>query len=251
MSDLDHSIKPESSLATSADRAAGGRTQGMIAPIGGPTIGPTIGLTGGIAMGKTALSTYLHQAYGLPVLDADLYARAAVAPGTAVLEAIVQRYGPSLRQPDGSLERSKLGAIVFADPAERQWLEQQIHPQVRRHMQADAAQRRAAQPDVPILMVIPLLFEAQLTDWVSEIWVICCPQTQQLQRLIAREALTEVQAMARIGAQLPIGQKCDRADVVIPNVGTVAELAAAADRAMNQRFPDWPKRSEASFGGHP
>jgi dephospho-CoA kinase len=219
----------------------------MIAPIGGPTIG----LTGGIAMGKTALSQYLSRAYGLPVLDADLYARAAVAPGTAVLEAIVERYGPSLRQRDGGLDRPQLGTIVFADPAERQWLEQQIHPQVRQQMQADAAQQRAAQPEIPILMVIPLLFEANLTDWVSEIWVIYCPQTQQIQRLIARESLTEVQAMARIGAQLPIGQKCDRADVVIANVGTVGELAGEADRAMNRRFPDWPKRSEASFGGHP
>jgi dephospho-CoA kinase len=67
--------------------------------------------------------------------------------------------------------------------------------------------------------------------------VVYCPQTQQLQRLMAREALTEAEALVRIGAQLPIGQKCDRADVVIANTGTVAELEREADRAMNQRFP--------------
>jgi dephospho-CoA kinase len=217
MSDLDHSV-------TSSHRAQG---------LGGPIIG----LTGGIAMGKTALSDYLHQAYQLPVLDADLYARAAVAPGTAGLDAIFQRYGTGLRRPDGSLDRRQLGAIVFANSAERHWLEQQIHPYVRQQMQADAQQHRTSDPHIPIVFVIPLLFEADLTHWVSEIWVVYCPQIQQLQRLMARESLTEAEARLRIAAQIPIGQKCDRADVVLINEGTVAALEEGADRALTQRFP--------------
>ena len=217
MSDLRHSITPDA----------------LLAAIGGPMIG----LTGGIAMGKTAVSNYLHQVYQLPVLDADVYARAAVAPGTKGLDAIFARYGPELRRPDGSLDRRRLGAIVFGDSGERHWLEQQIHPYVRQQMQADAQQHRAVHPQTPIVFVIPLLFEADLTHWVSEIWVVYCPQIQQLQRLMARESLTEAEALVRIGAQLPIGQKCDQADVVLANLGTVAELQGEADRAITQRFP--------------
>jgi dephospho-CoA kinase len=101
-----------------------------------------IGLTGGIATGKSTVSDYLAQHHGLPVLDADLYAREAVAPGQAILKAIAQRHGPTLLHGDGTLNRPALGKIIFTDPAEKHWLEQQIHPFVRRRFADQMAELR-------------------------------------------------------------------------------------------------------------
>ena len=89
-----------------------------------------IGLTGGIATGKTTVANYLASAYNLPVFDADIYARDAVAVGSPILSAIAQRYSKEILLPDGSLNREKLGTIIFAQPEERHWIESLIHPYV-------------------------------------------------------------------------------------------------------------------------
>ncbi|HEY9845127.1 MAG TPA: dephospho-CoA kinase, partial [Candidatus Caenarcaniphilales bacterium] len=89
-----------------------------------------IGLTGGIATGKTTVANYLASAYQFPILDADTYAREAVQPGSIVLQKIVERYGPAVLLPDGTLNRAHLGNIIFQDSGERVWLETQIHPYV-------------------------------------------------------------------------------------------------------------------------
>ncbi|NEP52321.1 MAG: dephospho-CoA kinase, partial [Moorea sp. SIO3C2] len=90
-----------------------------------------IGLTGGIATGKTTVSNYLADTYRLPILDADIYAREAVQPDSPILKQIYQRYGLQVQHSDGTLNRKRLGEIIFSNPAERQWLEEQIHPYVR------------------------------------------------------------------------------------------------------------------------
>jgi dephospho-CoA kinase len=192
----------------------------------------TIGLTGGIAMGKTTVATYLADRYQLPILDADIYAREAVAAGSPVGDRIFERY-PAVRQADGTLDRAKLGAIVFAAPAERQWLEQQIHPVVRDRMITERARYHAAQPDVPVVWVVPLLFEAGLAGLVDEIWVVYCPREQQLQQLQRREPqLSPAQVVARIDSQMPIAQKCAQADVVLENTTTLAALLSQVDAAI-------------------
>jgi dephospho-CoA kinase len=192
----------------------------------------TIGLTGGIAMGKTTVSNYLADRYQLPILDADIYAREAVAPGSPVLARIADRF-PDILQADGRLDRAKLGAIVFAQPEERQWLEQQIHPFVRDRMTADRARHHAANPNVPVVWVVPLLFEAGMTTLVDEIWVIYCPREHQLQQLMRREPqLSPAQAIARIGSQMPIAEKCAQADVVLDNSTTLAALLHQVDVAI-------------------
>ena len=195
-----------------------------------------IGLTGGIGMGKTTVSNYLANRYSLPVLDADVYAREAVQPGTPVLAKISDRYGSKILHLDGTLNRRRLGEIVFHDPAERRWLEQQIHPYVRQEMttkrdhllQIQASQNLAT----PIVLVVPLLFEAQMTDIATEIWVVYTPVHQQLQRLMQREKLTLEQAQSRINSQMPIQEKCDRATIILDNSSTVAALLEQIDRAM-------------------
>ncbi len=188
-----------------------------------------IGLTGGIATGKTTVSDYLAASYGLPVLDADQLARSAVEPGSPLLPAIAQRFGADVIGTDGSLDRPRLGEIVFQQPAERQWLEAQIHPIVRAQLLAGIAAHQGRSNS--IVLAIPLLFEAQMTDLVTEIWVVSCEPTQQLHRLMARNHLTVDQAQARINSQWPLAQKVARADVVLHNQGTLPELFQQVDHA--------------------
>lgn len=188
-----------------------------------------IGLTGGIATGKTTVSDYLAAHYGLPVLDADQLARSAVEPGSPLLPAIAQRFGAEVIGADGLLDRPRLGEIVFQQPAERQWLEAQIHPIVRAQLLAGIAAHQGRSNS--IVLAIPLLFEAQMTDLVTEIWVVSCEPTQQLHRLMARNHLTVDQAQARINSQWPLAQKMARADVVLHNQGTLLELFQQVDHA--------------------
>ncbi len=191
----------------------------------------TIGLTGGIAMGKTTVSNYLADRYQLPILDADIYAREAVAVGSPVLGRIADRFAGVL-QADGGLDRAKLGAIVFAQPEERAWLEQQIHPFVRDRLIQERNRHQASNPDVPVVLVVPLLFEVKMTDLVDQIWVIYCPRAHQVQQLMQRDGLTLTQAEDRIASQTSIEQKCDWADVVLDNSTTASVLLAQVDAAI-------------------
>ncbi|MCT7986413.1 dephospho-CoA kinase [Laspinema sp. A4] len=188
-----------------------------------------IGLTGGIATGKTTVSNYLKNHHHLPVFDADIYARKAVQIGSEVLNQIVKRYGSSLLLPDRSLNRQKLGEIVFTQPPEKQWLEEQIHPQVRDRFLREIA---ALPEQSTAVLVIPLLFEAQMTDLVTEIWVVSCPGDRQIQRLMERDGLTREQAQARINSQMPLAEKCVQADVILDNSSTIEHLIQQIDVAL-------------------
>jgi dephospho-CoA kinase len=156
-----------------------------------------IGLTGGIASGKSSVGRLLA-ARGLPLLDADVYAREALAPGSAGAGAVLERYGAGVRAPGGEIDRAALGRIVFGDGAERRWLEQLVHPLVRARFAAEL-EELGAEPLV--VLVVPLLFEAGLETLCSEVWLVDCDETQQLQRLMARDGLGEADARARIAAQ--------------------------------------------------
>ncbi|MFM7530375.1 MAG: dephospho-CoA kinase [Nodosilinea sp.] len=190
-----------------------------------------IGLTGGIATGKSTVADYLQQHHGLPVLDADVYARQVVAPGSVVLGAIADRYGPILLLPDGQLDRARLGDIIFNQPAEKTWLEAQIHPRVS---QAMAAAMAVLGDHPTVVQVIPLLFEAQLTHQVTEIWVVTCRPEQQYQRLIQRSGLNPDQAQARIRSQIPLTEKAARADWLLDNSGDQPTLFRQVDQALQQ-----------------
>lgn len=190
-----------------------------------------IGLTGGIATGKSTASNYLAHKYHLPILDADIYAREAVAVGSPILETIFQRYGDRVQQPDLSLNRSALGEIIFNDPQEKQWLESQIHPYVRDRFQEEL-ERSSNNTSV---LDIPLLFEANLTDTVTEIWVVNCDRSLQISRLRQRSGLTPEQAQARIANQFPLKQKAAAADVVLDNNGSLSDLYLQIDTAITIR----------------
>jgi len=182
-----------------------------------------IGLTGGIASGKSSVGRHL-ETLGLPLLDADAFARDALSPGSNASKAVLDRFGASIQQAPISREtgkpplinRAELGRIVFNNPVERQWLEQLIHPIVsaRFSQELQHLHERAA-----VVLMIPLLFEAGLTRLCSEIWVVTCTPEQQLQRLQARDQLSKEDANARIQAQWPLTQKIKLADQVIDNSG--------------------------------
>lgn len=196
-----------------------------------------IGLTGGIGTGKTTVSDYLATAYHLPVFDADIYAREAVQLGSPVLKAIAQRYGSDILLFDGSLDRRQLGQIVFSSPDERRWLEQQIHPYVRDRLVGainDLSLRNTPTGaySSTVVLVVPLLFEAGMTDLVTEIWVVRCSEQQQIERLMQRSNLTLEQAQARINSQMAIDEKAARADVVLDNSSTPEALLKQVDFAL-------------------
>lgn len=187
-----------------------------------------IGLTGGIGTGKTTVSDYLAHRYQLPVLDADIYAREAVQLGSPILSKIFERYGSDIQLPDGKLNRKRLGEIIFSNVEDRQWVEQQIHPYVRDRIQFQLDTLKS----LTVVLVIPLLFEANMTDLVTEIWVVSCSTEQQLRRIIERDRLSPEQAKIRINNQLPLPEKIARADIVIDNSSTPKALLKQVDLAL-------------------
>jgi dephospho-CoA kinase len=185
-----------------------------------------IGITGGIGTGKSTVSNYLHTRYRLPIWDADLYARSAVAVGSPILHQISQRYGTDILQPDGTLDRRRLGEIIFTDLHERQWVEAQIHPYVRQRFEAEI---RNLEPNGTAVLVIPLLFEAGMSDLVTEIWVVGCDMATQIQRIVTRDLITTIEAERRIQSQMPLADKLKLADVKLDNSTTVADLERQID----------------------
>ncbi|MCP9899595.1 dephospho-CoA kinase [Cyanobium sp. Cruz CV13-4-11] len=181
-----------------------------------------IGLTGGIATGKSTVGALLA-ARGLLVLDADQFAREALAPGQPATEAVLARYGGAVAgEPEGSLDRAALGRIVFANEEERRWLEALVHPLVRQRFERELA----ALADAPtVVLMVPLLFEAELEALCSEVWLVDCEEDQQLQRLMVRDGLGEEEARGRLAAQWPLARKRGLADVVIDNRGSAAQLS--------------------------
>jgi dephospho-CoA kinase len=202
-----------------------------------------IGLTGGIATGKSTVGQLLAERFGLPLLDADLYARGALAPGTPGARAVLARYGEAVAAKalaakalaagaGDAIDRAALGRVVFADPLERRWLEQLVHPLVRQSIEAEL--ERLAHAPVVVLM-IPLLFETGLESLCSEVWLVTCRPETQLQRLIGRDGLTEHEARQRIAAQWPLARKQALADRLIHNDGDpqALEQQLAAALALN------------------
>lgn len=179
-----------------------------------------IGLTGGIATGKSYVGRRLREA-GVPLIDADVIAREVVRRGTPGLAAVVTRFGREILTPDGRLDRSRLGGIVFRDEAARRDLEAIVHPAVRRAIDAFFGELPAETPFA--VADIPLLFEAgRARDFDKVIVVACAPHTQT-KRVMVRDGLSREDAKRRVGAQLPIEDKARHADYVIRTDGTHAE----------------------------
>lgn len=191
-----------------------------------------IGLTGGIGSGKSAVAELLA-GHGAVIIDADLLAREAVAPGSPGLAAVVDAFGPGVLAPDGGLDRPSLGRLVFADADARARLNGIVHPQVRRL----AAEREAAlSPSAVAVHVIPLLVETGQQEAFDLVVVVDVPPEVQLARVRARDGLGEPEARARLAAQAGRDARLAVADVVIANDGSPAHLEEQVERLWRERL---------------
>lgn len=184
-----------------------------------------VGLTGGIGSGKSTVADLLH-ARGALIIDADALARQVVEPGTPALAELAARFGGQILQPDGSLDRPRLAALIFADPATRAEAEAIIHPRVR---EAAARLEAAAASGAIVVHVVPLLVETGQQGLYDVLVVVDLPVELQRARLIQRSALTAEEADARIAAQASRSDRLAAADVVIDNSGSLGDLEAQVD----------------------
>lgn len=175
-----------------------------------------IGLTGGIASGKSTVSA-LFVKHGALLVDADQVAREVVEPGEPALLQIIEQFGEAVLQPDGSLNRQALGALVFAEADKLKLLESITHPAIRARMLEKIEQYKAEQPDAVIVADIPLLYETKQAHLYEGIAVVYIPRAMQIARLMKRNSLSEAEATARIELQMDIEEKRKLADWVIDN----------------------------------
>lgn len=189
-----------------------------------------LGLTGGIATGKTTISNYL-KTKGIPVLDADEYARKVVEPGTPGLTDIVNTFGKQVLQSDGSLNRKLLGQIIFNDMTARQKLNGITHPRIQQ-MMTDKLQKLAKDKTPLVILDIPLLLENHNIAGADAIMVVTVPESIQLNRLMQRNNLTKEEAQRRIDAQMPLSEKEKLADFIVDNSGTIANTLTQVDKVI-------------------
>ncbi|TRM12922.1 dephospho-CoA kinase [Lentibacillus cibarius] len=177
-----------------------------------------IGLTGSIASGKSTVSLMFDD-YQIPVIDADKISREVVMPGETAYEQIVEMFGESILRDDKTIDRKKLGDIVFADEKKRKQLNSVVHPAVREKMlkKRDA---KTASGEKCVVLDIPLLFESKLTHLVDKTVVVYVDEEVQLERLMNRDGYSKKEAYQRIHAQMPVKEKAALADAVINNNGT-------------------------------
>ena len=184
-----------------------------------------IGLTGGIASGKSTVANYLKE-NGFAVIDADVAARKAVEKGTEGLRKVTEAF-PDVLNEDGTLNRKLLGTIIFNDKAQRDKLNQIVHPIVRRLMDEEKA--AALSQSKRVVMDIPLLYENKLEHTVDEVWVVYVSYDIQKMRLMKRNELSESEAEARIGSQMSMEEKRTEADIVIDNCNDIEALYQQLD----------------------
>lgn len=184
-----------------------------------------VGLTGGIASGKSVVSRQLVE-LGCRLVDADVLAREVVEPGAPALGAIVDAFGPDVVGPDGRLDRKRLGAVVFADPARRKTLEAITHPAITARRQAILAAWAAEGFDGIVVLDIPLLIEVGAVASVDRVILVYAEPAVQLERLIGRDGFAPAEAARRIASQMPLADKVRHAHYVVDNSGSPDETAA-------------------------
>lgn len=185
------------------------------------------GLTGGIASGKSTVSRMLRE-LGVPVLDADAFARQVVEPGTPGLAAVAARF-PDVLTPDGRLDRARLGARVFADAGERAALNAIVHPLVGQAF-LEKVQELAEQGVERAVYDVPLLIENGLHKNMDGVILVWVPRPIQKARLMTRDGLDEAAAEARLAAQLPLDAKRSQATWVVDNSGDLSSTRSQVEQ---------------------
>jgi len=181
-----------------------------------------IGLTGGIASGKSTVSKFLAE-LGAIIIDGDETAHRLMEPEQPIWEDVVNVFGREVLNPDSTIDRIKLGAIVFNDREKLQVLNQIAHPRIIAEIQNELQHIRRAQPNSLLVLDIPLLFEGRMDRLCDQVWVVWVPREIQIERLMDRNWLSREEAIKRIDAQMSLDAKARLADIVIDNSGTMEE----------------------------
>ncbi|SHK10344.1 dephospho-CoA kinase [Anaerobranca californiensis DSM 14826] len=178
-----------------------------------------IGLTGGIASGKSTISKILRR-LGAAIIDADLEAKATLKPETKCWELLVKEFGRGILKPDNTIDRKKLGNIVFGKPEKLKKLNEIVHPFVKERIKNKMAEIETKGKHKAIVLDAPLLIETGFHNLVDEVWVVDVDRETQVQRVMKRDSLSREQAIARINSQLPREERIKYATAIIDNMGT-------------------------------
>lgn len=193
-----------------------------------------IGLTGGIATGKSTVARLLAER-GAVVVDADLLAREVVEPGQPAIEEIAKEFGPEVVGADGRLDRSAVGAIVFADPERRHRLEAITHPRIQQLMGERIVTALENEPPL-VVADVPLLFENGRGGMFEGVMVVWCDAATELERLMARDGIGREDGERRLAAQMPVDEKRRLATWVIDNSGSEDATAAQVDAWWSEQI---------------
>jgi dephospho-CoA kinase len=195
-----------------------------------------IGLTGGIASGKSTIARRLAE-HGAIIIDADIVSREVVAPGSPALASIALEFGEDMIDSEGTLNRAKLGALVFSDAEKLEKLNAIMHPAVKTRSAEVLAKARADNPDSVIVYDVPLLVEADIARNYDEIIVASAPEETRIKRMIQLRGLTDEEAKARIGAQASEAKRLAIADVVIDTGGNLQHTLEQVDALWDRIRP--------------
>ena len=187
-----------------------------------------VGLTGGIASGKSTVAKMLAEK-GAILIDFDELAHAVQEPEGPVWQKIVAHFGLDILGPDRTIDRRKLGAVVFGNREKLELLNRLVHPAVSTEWQRRIAEIRTTQPDAIVLSDIPLLLEAGLKPQVDLVLLVYIPPEEQINRLMRRNGYGRDEALSRLASQMPLDAKLPEADIVIRNDGSRGETQNAVD----------------------
>lgn len=203
-----------------------------------------VAVTGGAASGKSAVSKQL-ESLGAHVIDLDALSREAAAPGTAVLSAIADRFGPEIISPDGQLERRKLRDIITRNESARQQLEALIHPEIFRLMARDI-KKAEARGEKMIVVEVPLLYETGMASLFDAVVAVTADTRLRIERLVDRDGVTRDQARALLDVQMDDAEKISRSRYVLTNNGSSEALKRDVERLYRdlEKFPMTQKKAK-------
>jgi dephospho-CoA kinase len=202
-----------------------------------------VGLTGGIASGKSTVARMLVEK-GARLIDFDELSHGVEEPDGPVWKEIVRHFGEGILQADRTIDRRKLGDIVFADREKLDLLNRLVHPSVFREWHKRIEEIRKVQPDAIVLSDIPLLIEAGMKPMVDLVLLVYLPPEEQIARLVARNGYSREDAEKRIASQMPIGEKFPFADIVIRNDGPPEETRRSAGEVWEELKKREPRLRE-------
>ena len=192
-----------------------------------------VGLTGGIATGKSVVTGYLRE-LGAYIVDWDVIARAVVEPGLPAWQDITQYFGKEIVQPDGRIDRSKLGEVVFGDEAKRRKLNSFTHPRIMEEAEMQARAVLDTDVDAVVIHDVPLLFEAGLDKMVDKTVLVYATEENQVRRLMDRDSMSRESAIERLNTQMPVTDKVRQADFVIDNNGSIEQTREQVRRLYRE-----------------